>query len=305
VTSAHGRRAVLAAALGLPVAALAQMPAKLGRPGTGLRPPEGPRLSLPRVAVGARVAPARRWSPADGKPWAAAAFSHGANSEAAKYDQLGAALAEGGVDVLMVTHEDSPAHPGGGRVERAAGYAGRIADVRAALDWQAAALPGVPLLAAGHSYGALVAQVLGGAAVGMAGDGGALPYPGLRATLAWSPPGPFAGLIEPSGWAAMRVPAWVATGTADALPPMMPDWRAHRASFENATVRPRLLWVGDGVDHYFGNMIGRPERAGDPRQAALFEASVESALAFARGVTADRWERADAAPAGVSVTLVR
>lgn len=304
MTIAHARRAVLAAALGAPVAALAQMPASLGRAGTALRPPEPPRLSLPRVAVGARVVPARRWSPPEA-PWAAAAFSHGANSEAAKYDPLGAALAEGGVDVLMVTHEDSPGHPGGGRVERAAGYAGRVADMRAALGWQAAALPGLPLLAAGHSYGALVAQVMGGAQVAMAADGGPLPFPGLRATLAWSPPGPFPGLVEPAGWAAMRVPAWIATGTADALPPMMPDWRAHRASFENATVRPRLLWVGDGVDHYFGNMIGRPERAGDTRQAALFEASAASALAFARGVITGRWDGAGASPAGVAVTLLR
>jgi predicted dienelactone hydrolase len=154
-------------------------------------------------------------------------------------------------------------------------------------------VPGVALVAAGHSYGALVAQALGGARV----QWGGAADPRVSGILAFSPPGPLPGFIDTEGWAAIRVPMFVATGTADVVPPVAPTWEAHRASFDASPVSPRWLWVGDGVDHYFGNRIGRPERPADANQARLFDAAVAASLAFAEGAPPPPQ------PDGVTLTL--
>lgn len=271
------RRALLLAGLGglaapalarrLPPAGLPPLPPEIGVEDLGL---EG-------VAI-------RLWRPANPGPQSRALlFSHGANAEARKYDELTSAWAAEGHVVAAVTHRE-PAQ--GGQPDMAAARAGwqrRLADMRVAARHLAAVAPGRELVAAGHSYGALVAQALGGAEVLWEGDGGPLPMPGVARVVAFSPPGPLPGFIDAAGWARLAVPMFVQTGTADVVPPVAPSWEAHLASFEAATVSPRWLWVGRGVDHYFGNMIGRPERARDEAQAALFQAAVAASLAFIEG----------------------
>lgn len=251
-------------------------------------PPAGlpPLPPEPRVTnLEAEGVPIRLWRPAaPGALTRAILFSHGANAEARKYDELTAAWAAEGHVVAAVTHRE-PAQ-GGAPPDPAAAQAGwrrRLADMRLAARLLAREAPGRELIAAGHSYGALVAQALGGAGVLWASDGGPLPMPGVVRVLAFSPPGPLPGFIDAAGWARLAVPLFVQTGTADVVPPVAPTWEAHAASFEAATVSPRWLWVGKGVDHYFGNMIGRPERARDEAQAALFQAAVAASLAFLEG----------------------
>ncbi len=263
--------------------------AALAAPAMARRLPRAPLLSPPPgptvVEIEEAGVPIRLWRPGEPSRNARAIlFSHGANATAQRYDALTGGWASEGHVVAAVSHRE-PAQGGGAPDEAAvrAGWARRLADMRAAASLLARVAPGVPLVAAGHSYGALVAQVLGGARTQWPGDGGPLPLPGVSRILAFSPPGPLPGFIAAEGWAAIAVPMFVATGTADIVPPVAPTWQAHLASFEAATVSPRWLWVGEGVDHYFGNRIGRPERARDEEQARLFEAALLASIAFAEG----------------------
>ena len=230
--------------------------------------------SLPAVAAedtrltlaDGRVVPLRRWVP-PGRARALMAFSHGANSAPHKYDRLAERLAAAGYLVIAPLHADSPDHPGGGNIPREAGIPMRLADMRGV----AAAFGGkLPFIAAGHSYGGLIAQMLGGA--GGAAD------PNAKAVVAWSPPGPFPPMITADTWKSMARPHIVVTGTADVLPVMAPSWDVHRVSFDIAP-GPAVLFVGAGVDHYFGNIICRPERTEAP-QTAQFDEAVAVTLGF-------------------------
>ncbi len=271
------RRAALFGLAGLALPARARP-----LPPAGL-PPLPPDIAVETLDV--EGVALRLWRPpAPGAAARAILFSHGANAEARKYDELTAAWAAEGHVVAAVTHRE-PAQ-GGAAMDPAAAKAGwrrRLADMRVAARHLSTVAPGRELIAAGHSYGALVAQALGGACVLWEGDGGPLPMPGVARVVAFSPPGPLPGFIDAAGWARLAVPLFVQTGTADVVPPVAPSWEAHVASFEAARVSPRWLWVGKGVDHYFGNMIGRPERARDEAQAALFRAAVTASLAFLEG----------------------
>lgn len=220
-----------------------------------------------------RVVPLRVWEPA-GNPQALLAFSHGANSRPDKYDQLCERLAAAGYRVIAPTHADSPDHPGGGNIPREAGIPMRLADMRAILA-QAGSLPAI---AAGHSYGALIAQMLGGA--------GPMPPAAVQAVVAWSPPGPFPPAITAQTWASLARPQLVVTGTADTLPIMAPTWDVHRVSFD-AAPGPAVLFVGEGVDHYFGNIICRPERTEAP-QSVQFDHAVATTLTFLATILAKK-----------------
>lgn len=203
-------------------------------------------------------------------------FSHGANSAPAKYDRLTRAWAERGFLVAAPLHADSPDHPGGGKVTQAQSWDFRVADMRALLDRAdkvtsvAGCRPDPSRVAAtGHSYGALIAQVLGGARkVGGPDQRDSR----VKAVVAFSPPGPIPGYMAPEGWDSLAVPMFVQTGTADVLPMIAPSWEAHRVSFDRQWGEPALLFVGKDVDHYFGNIIGRPERTRAPATAAFAEA---------------------------------
>jgi predicted alpha/beta-hydrolase family hydrolase len=218
-----------------------------------------------------REIPVRRWRPSD-TPRGFIPFSHGANSSGAKYDRLCSALAAAGFVVAAPTHADSPDHPGGGKIPREQGIPLRLVDMRGLIAEGVAA--GLPVIAAGHSYGALIAQMLGGA--------GGSAEAAVKAVIAWSPPGPFPPAITTDLWKTMARPMLVETGTADMLPMMAPTWDVHRVSHDVAP-GPGVLFVGEGVDHYFGNIICRPERT-EPPQDAQFADVLAVTLGFADAV---------------------
>jgi pimeloyl-ACP methyl ester carboxylesterase len=227
------------------------------------------------VLADGRQVPVRRWQP-PGKPRGLIPFSHGANSSGAKYDRLCGALAAAGFLVAAPTHADSPDHPGGGSIPRERGIPLRLADMRGLIAEGVAA--GLPVIAAGHSYGALIAQMLGGA--------GGAPDAAVAAVVAWSPPGPFPPAITADLWKTVARPMLVETGTADTLPMMAPTWDVHRVSHDVAPT-PGVLFVGAGVDHYFGNIICRPERT-EPPQEAQFADALAVTLAFVDAVLAGK-----------------
>lgn len=144
-----------------------------------------------------------------------------------------------------------------------------------------------PRVAAGHSYGALVALTLGGAAADVpAGLSGPLNDPLVNAVIAFSPPPTITGLISREGYATLGVPALIQTGTQDMLPgaPPGPDaWRGHLVSYEAAAPgKDRYAMVLDGVNHFFGGMICWPDQPG-PAQTTQMAVAGDVARLFLDG----------------------
>jgi hypothetical protein len=232
-----------------------------------------PEAQLTRVGVaGGREALVWRCA-ADGEVRGHIAFSHGSHSAPWKYARLIRGWQEAGYDVWAPLHVDSTDHPA--PIDPAAGdtWQPRLADMRAA-----ARLIGRPYIAAGHSYGALTALVLGGVEAQVPqGWQGPLRDPLVRCVVALSPPPPFPGLIDLRGYAALAVPALIQTGDRDLIPGW-PDtglgWRMHLPAYDQAVAGGnRYLLVLDGVDHFFGGAIGELGQGGKPQLAELGRAA--------------------------------
>jgi hypothetical protein len=118
---------------------------------------------------------------------------------------------------------------------------------------------------------------------------GPLRDPRAALALAFSPPGAMAPLIDAKGYSGLAVPALIQTGTAD-IPPGADGWTSHLLAFESAPTRgDRFGLVLDGVDHYFGGAICRPELPG-PRQLAQLDRAAALSLLMLQG-----WAQGDAA----------
>lgn len=209
-------------------------------------------------------------------------FSHGALSSPLKYRALIEPWVAQGWDVWAPLHVDSTDHPDTKSFAGLASWPARIEDMRTL----AAHVGTRRYVAAGHSYGALVALTLGGATPtppkGIDG-----PLRDLRAVcaVAFSPPGPNMGLIGAEGYATLAVPAFIQTGTKD-VPLGMTDplgWRDHLIAYEApAPGGSRYAMVLDGADHYFGGLICRPELPG-PKQTEQLSRAVAASSLFLAG----------------------
>lgn len=213
-------------------------------------------------------------------------FSTGAFSSPEKYEALLKPWAQAGYAVLAPLHVDSERWQGPRPAKQTEGLSWRRLDFLAVAGGESmieqaigADLDMTDVAATGHSFGALIAQVLGGAQPGpMAGSvGTATPF-AVSAIIAVSPPGPIPSYIEPAGWSQMTVPQLLTTGTADIVPQMAPQWTAHLAG-HRAHSGDSWGLVQTGVDHYFGNVIGRTEYPG-PAQQAQFDQMVEISTEF-------------------------
>jgi len=223
-----------------------------------------------------RQVPLDIWTPAKRGAYPLMMFSHGANSRADKYAELCGPLAGLGFVVAAPTHADSPDHPGKGKIEMTQASALRLEDMRGLMARRAElGASGARAIAAGHSYGALIAQIMCGAAVDAPGTGADPVDADVVAALAYSPPGEWMG-IPADSWKAVNRPMLVTTGTADVLPGLADVWEKHRMSFDT-TPAPAALFVGEGVDHYYGNLICRPERDVPPQRVQLDSAIAVSA----------------------------
>lgn len=195
-------------------------------------------------------------------------FSHGALSAPAKYRAMTEWWAKSGYAVIAPLHGDSSDWTGP-KPAREQQTEWRLHDMRLArgaetrlMDAVGARAVRAPRLAAGHSFGALIAML----------D----PDPKVRAIIAFSPPGPVPGLTIP----VVSKPMLTITGTADVLPMIAPKWEAHLAGHDKAA-GVAIACVGTGVDHYFGGVFGRPELPG-PRQQEQFDAAMAQSFRFIR-----------------------
>jgi hypothetical protein len=260
--------------------------------GAGLLLTGWPAIANPAIGVAdtiltapdSRPVPVRVTWPRDGKRrLPLLILSHGANGSLDGLGPLQLGLTRGRI-VVAPRHPDSEANPDLAKVDRAAVFGQRITDMVLMLD-QLSRLEQLSgkrvdrrqITAAGHSFGALIAQALGGAKVGIPARDWRDRR--IKRIVAFSPPGPIPGYAEHAGWATMAVPQFVQTGTADVLPMIAPAWTAHLASFEAANVPGSAVWVGHGVDHYFGNRIQRLSREA-PDQSQAFKLALDLADAF-------------------------
>lgn len=223
-----------------------------------------------------------------GKAKALVLFSHGAASSPRFYEGVFAPWVAAGFHVMAPLHVDSLEHPRTKEFPGLASWKARIEDMRVL----SAHIGQRPWIAAGHSYGGLVALTMGGAAaVVPAGLSGPLSDLNVRAVVAFSPPAPIPALCTAQGYAALAVPALIQTGTKDIVPGITTTdgegWRGHMVPFEAAAAGGhRYGLVLDGVDHYFGGAICRYDLPGPKRIEQLADAARISALfvdAFGRG----------------------
>jgi pimeloyl-ACP methyl ester carboxylesterase len=244
----------------------------------GAKRAEPTRLTL--TAANGRKVDVWCW-PARGRAKGRILFSHGNFSAPVKYAPVLEAWARVGWEVLAPLHIDSTDNPDKDRYKPFDSWPTRLEDM-ALLAAEGGAWPYV---AAGHSYGALIALVLGGATAMLPGG---KRDPRVRCAVALSPPGPMPPLVDPAGYASLAVPALIQTGTLDIFPGKPADaWREHLEAFERpAPGGGRYGLVLDGVDHYFGGLICRPDAPGPPQQAghdALIRASTLFLDAYGAG----------------------
>lgn len=213
-------------------------------------------------------------------------FSHGALSAPQLYEGLIGHWVADGWRVMAPLHVDSERHPHTKDFPGLASWGARIEDMRAL----SAHVGNRPWVAAGHSYGGLVALTMGGAAaVPPPGISGPLSDFNVSAVVAFSPPAPVPVLCTAEGYSRISVPALIQTGTADnppagpGLAPVPGSWKGHLVPYDAATPGGhRYGLVLEGVDHYFGGLICRYEVPG-PKQAERLEDAKRISSQFMRG----------------------
>jgi hypothetical protein len=129
----------------------------------------------------------------------------------------------------------------------------------------------------GHSYGALVSLTLGGAKPRAPLEfANQLRDSRVSAAVALSPPGPIAGFVDAAAYSSLDVPALIQTGDRD-IPLGLADarWQDHLVAYDAASANgSRYALVLEGVDHYFGSAICRPELPVPP-QLSMLSSTVE------------------------------
>ncbi|HEY4545790.1 MAG TPA: hypothetical protein VIG90_05125 [Pedomonas sp.] len=241
-----------------------------------------------------RAVPVRVFAPASGcTNCTLLIFSHGANASYSRYDVLLKDWAARGYVVAAPQHVDSEEHPRRDDYKTADGRLLRMRDY-AVVD--AAFTPNAPqqfaslsfsgtVVAAGHSYGALIAQIAGGARIQRPDGDFTRNWRTPKAVIAISPPATIAGFTSLDGWSHVSVPQLVVTGTTDVLPGFVDDWRRHLDSF--AAARPGLGFalIFEGMDHNFNGAYCRitPEGAKAAPQVARLNAAIDHFIRKAVG----------------------
>jgi dienelactone hydrolase len=272
----------------------------------------------PRVAVvdirlpvdAARELPLRVLHPQSGRRLPIVLFSHGAYSSGEDYDALLRAWAAAGYVVLAPTHRDSTRVG----VKRGSNdpryFVWRLDDMEATAAGLAAIVERVPALAGrldvtrmaatGHSFGALVAQTLGGATYRDLASGRTVSrrLAGVRAVIVFSGAGVMEPLLSSADFAALSLPTLVTVGTDDlAQAPGLTGYEWRRQPYDLIPPDNKYLLTLEGADHYLGGAVGRDDLPRSPNAARYVGAFNATSLAFLRWYLRDL--RSGEAPLGV------
>ncbi len=202
-------------------------------------------------------------------------FSHGAASAPWKYESLIADWVKAGFNVHAPLHVDSIDHPQREAYQGMASWKTRLEDMHMLAD----VYGNSGYIAAGHSYGALLALTLGGVEATIPeGYTAAMDDERVKLVLAFSPPPALPGLIDKDGFSGLSVPALIQTGTQDNPFGAKEGWQGHLDAYEMAPEGGyRFALVLEGVDHYFGGAICRPELSG-PKQLTQLKTAADISL---------------------------
>lgn len=223
-------------------------------------------------------------------------FSHGANSDRELYDRLLDRWAAAGYVVVSPSHMDARRNgltPQQIFGQREALLLGRVRDTALPLDRIAAIEAAVPALAGridaeraavtGHSFGGMISLVLGGAPMAVdaeAKEPRSLADPRFKAAILLNPPGPTPN-VNADSIGKLAVPTLGISGTKDvALGDTQNGWEWRSAWFDSAPGRGgHVRVIIEGVDHYFGSGICRPELP-VPVDTLGLDVAGEASLAF-------------------------
>lgn len=258
--------------------------------------------SVVLVTAGDRPVPLKIFYPAEGGPYPLIVLSHGTFSSIHRYDLVAEYWAGQGYVVLLPQHMDAEygVKPSSYEVMQNV-IRTRAADMSLVLDELGtieAQLPEVAgkiarddYVAAGHSIGTQVAMLVTGARFRTEFNGEVMESPEdrYRALILVSDPGKMR-LMPPDTWLASPVPTFMATGTDD-----FGLMGSRGASTEGQTeilpaankmdvLRYELLL--DGGDHYFGGLIQKAVKKGEPDHEGLAIFNTTS-TAFLDAVTKD------------------
>ncbi|PPJ43551.1 MULTISPECIES: alpha/beta hydrolase [unclassified Pseudoxanthomonas] len=214
-------------------------------------------FAAPTATVPLQVSPERAttlavWEPAQVR--GVVLFSTGHGSWPERYDGLLQAWREAGFAVVAPLHVDSMRYPEREKFSPQQGFMERLSDMKAASAYAAAHWPGVPVAAAGHSYGTLISLALGGAMADMA----PLRDPSVTAVVGYSSPGRIPGLVTTATYASVAVPVLIVTGDKDFVPGFVSDAKDHLYPVETAPAGDKFAVVLAGGEH---NLIGGESEA--------------------------------------------
>ena len=208
-------------------------------------------------------------------------FSHGVAAAPDRYDVLIDRWASSGYVVAAPLHVDSEEHANRADYAPTDYLSLRIEDtaltISAILQNGQDARSDIGLngqyIASGHSFGALVAQVFGGARPHENSNAKRIPMEmDPAAVIAVSPPAEIPDYMTREGWSSILAPMLVVTGTEDVIPGFVEDWRRHLDSYEAAPADLSYAVIFEEMDHYFNGAFGRL----DAGSAASAESAVDA-----------------------------
>lgn len=200
-------------------------------------------------------------------------FSHGGLADEFVFPEFGSRLAQAGFIVIYPRHADSRLNTNGGGLFGMNANINRVRDVSAVLDRLNQIETSIPALrgsldrtrigVAGHSFGAYVAQVIGGATVLVNGQYTSLRDPRVSCVMPISAQGVDANYgLGPESWRKLDIPLFTITGTLDSGAAQFNDPNFNLleykgACFNNSLPGNKFMMVINGARHTsFGNPAG-------------------------------------------------
>lgn len=201
-------------------------------------------------------------------------FSHGANAAFDRYDSLLLPIAKKGYRIAAPNHTDSEDHPSRAEYTRADWLPTRLEDYNVI----AAQYETNYRIAAGHSFGAMVAQIAGGAKMSSGAKTDSAYAPNV--VLAYSPPGPIPGYIGSESWSQITVPSLVTTGTKDVVPMMAEEWELHLVSYESTPSGMSYALIYNDMDHYMNGAYGRETAISSVERTQALEHMINASVFY-------------------------